>query len=67
MAKPKKTYEELTDEEKAKYDKWQGRADRFNSTGQGMQKAGGKMAGCGCLLTIVVTIPIILIVIFFLL
>lgn len=57
-------YDELTDKQKARYDKWTKRGDALTSTGKGMQQAGGKMMGCGCLLTIFVTIPIILLIIF---
>lgn len=65
MAKPE-GYDEMTDKQKARYDKWSKRGDAMTNTGKGMQQAGGKMMGCGCLLTILVTIPIIIIVLFFL-
>lgn len=61
-----KEYEDLTDKEKAHYDKWTARGDKFTKAGQGMQQGGGKMMGCGCLLILFVTIPIILIAFFLL-
>ena len=60
-----KKYEDLTDKQKAHYDKWNNRAEKLSGTGKGMQQAGGKMIGCGCLLTILVTIPIIIIIVLF--
>ena len=62
----KKNYEDMTDKQKAAHDKWMARSKRMEAGGKGMQQAGGKMMGCGCLLILFVTIPIILLVIFFL-
>ncbi|WP_432352673.1 hypothetical protein [Sporosarcina sp. A2] len=61
-----KEYKDMTDKQKAHYDKWMARSKKMGSTGKGMQQAGGKMIGCGCLLTLLITIPIILIIIFLL-
>lgn len=61
-----KNYEDMTDKQKQAHDKWMERSRKLEAGGKGMQKAGGKMMGCGCLLTILVTIPIIIIVLFFL-
>lgn len=62
----KKNYEDMTDKEKAAHDKWMARSKKMEAAGKGMQNAGGKMMGCGCLLTLLITIPIIIIVLFFL-
>ncbi|GKV67617.1 hypothetical protein NCCP2716_01150 [Sporosarcina sp. NCCP-2716] len=57
-------YGKLNDKQKAAHDKWIARSKKMEETGKGMQQVGGKMAGCGCLMTIFITIPIILIIIF---
>lgn len=61
-----KQYEDMTEEEKANHDKWVRRGEKVTAAGNGMQKAGGAMMGCGCLMTLFITIPIIIIVIFLL-
>ncbi|SET85875.1 hypothetical protein SAMN05216389_1444 [Oceanobacillus limi] len=38
--------------------------NKLEEVGESMEKIGSSMMGCGCLLTIFVTIPIILIIIF---
>lgn len=59
-----KQYEDMTDAEKAKYDKWMKRSEMFNKAGSGMQGGGVKIAGCGCLLTLIITIPILILLFF---
>ncbi|NJP37181.1 hypothetical protein [Alkalicoccus luteus] len=39
--------------------------EKMQNVGKDMQKGGGALAGCGCLLTIFVTVPIILILFIF--
>ncbi|WP_350343163.1 hypothetical protein PRVXT_002446 [Proteinivorax tanatarense] len=41
-------------------DKWKKRADRMGEIGEKLQNAGDKMNNCGCLMTVVITIPVIL-------
>lgn len=43
-------------------DKWQARADKLESAGKAMQQGGNSMIGCGCLLTVLVTIPILILI-----
>lgn len=57
-----KQYEDMTDKEKATYDKWMARSEKLSSTGKDMSKVGGKMMGCGCLATLLITIPIIILI-----
>ncbi|GAF63632.1 hypothetical protein BTS2_0523 [Bacillus sp. TS-2] len=40
--------------------KWEERGEKLEKMGEGMQSAGSNMMGCGCLLTIIITIPILL-------
>jgi len=63
---PKKSYDEMTDQEKVQHHERIQRAEKVQKVGGNMQKAGGAMMGIGCLMTLFITIPIILIVIFLL-
>ncbi|MBT2582988.1 hypothetical protein [Planococcus sp. ISL-109] len=63
---PKKSYDEMTDQEKVEYHEGMQRAEKAENVGKGMQKAGGAMVGIGCLMTLFITIPIILLVLFLL-
>ncbi|NEU29948.1 hypothetical protein GN156_04045 [bacterium LRH843] len=58
---PISTTKKLNKEEKLQ------RSKKIKEVGNEIQKAGNKMMGCGCLLTLVITIPIILIIIWFML
>ncbi|MFS0822161.1 HIRAN domain-containing protein [Bacillus sp. 1P02SD] len=55
---------ELTKEEKKKQrlEKQIERSAKMTKVGKSMQKPGGAIAGCGCLLTLLITIPIIIII-----
>lgn len=44
--------------------KWQELGKKLEDMGEGMQNAGSSMMGCGCLLTLFITIPIILFLFF---
>lgn len=46
--------------------KWERAGESMSNAGNSIMKTGGATAGCGCLLTIFVTIPIILLIIFIL-
>ncbi|MBU9721710.1 MULTISPECIES: hypothetical protein [Bacillaceae] len=50
--------------EEERKQKWLDRAEKLDKVGRGMQQTGVKMMGCGCLLTLLITIPIILILLF---
>lgn len=63
---PKKSYDEMTDLEKVQHHERIQRAEKVQKVGGSMQKAGGAMMGIGCLMTLFITIPIILIVLFLL-
>ncbi|MFC7063999.1 hypothetical protein [Halobacillus seohaensis] len=39
-----------------------GEKNSMERLGEGMQQAGNNMMGCGCLLTLLITIPIIIII-----
>ena len=58
-----KTKKQLTKDEKNQ--RLIERGEKMQEIGKGMQKGGGAMAGCGCLMTLLITVPIILIIIFF--
>lgn len=49
-----------------KSNKWEERGKKMEELGNKMQKAGGMMVGIGCLLTLLVTIPLIIIFLFLL-
>lgn len=61
-----KNYEDMTDKEKAGHDKWMARAAKMESAGKNTSKVGSAMMGIGCLMTLLITIPIILLIIFIL-
>lgn len=62
----KKNYEDMTDKQKEAHDKWMARSKKLEATGKSMQKAGGAMMGCGCLLTLFITIPILIFIVWLL-
>lgn len=41
-------------------DKWKTTGEKLTAIGEGMQQTGNNMMGCGCLLTLVITLPIII-------
>lgn len=49
-----------------KPNKWEERGKKIEELGNKMQKAGGMMVGIGCLLTLLVTIPLFIIFLFLL-
>lgn len=49
-----------------KPNKWEERGKKMEELGNKMQKAGGMMVGIGCLLTLLVTIPLFIIFLFLL-
>ncbi len=49
-----------------KANKWQDVGEKMQDVGNSMQKTGNAMAGCGCLMTIFVTIPILIFIFFIL-
>lgn len=60
-------FKQVTEEEKARRkEEVERKMQRGNEIAEKTKMAGNAMIGCGCLLTILVTIPIIIIVIFFL-
>ena len=46
--------------------KWYQASQKAEKIGNTMQSAGDSMPGCGCLITLLVTIPVIIIIILFL-
>lgn len=51
---------------KLKGEKWLARSESMVVAGESMRKGGNALIGCGCLLTLLVTIPIIIILFFIL-
>lgn len=47
-----------------KANKWAETGEKMQAIGSSMQKTGNAMSGCGCLMTIFITIPIIILLMF---
>lgn len=57
---------DTTAQQMLEQNKWYQASQKAEKIGNTMQSAGDSMAGCGCLITLLVTIPVIIIIILFL-
>lgn len=61
MAKPKRNYEDLNEEEKARYDKLMKRSENMTAVGNGMMGVGCAVALLGIVITIIIAVLFIFI------